>query len=604
MALCVSQIQKRFGDRTVLEQVSLRLEPGEIYGFLGQNGSGKTTLLRIILGLHDCDGGQVEVDGFDSRKDGAQTRARIGALIEIPGAWERWSARQNLSELARLGGADAAAAEDEALRVLRLVGLEAVADRKAGTFSQGMRQRLGIAAALLGQPRYLLLDEPLNGLDPENLAQVRELLRTLAAQGVGVLISSHQLAEIAPITTRVGVLRNGRIAVESSADELLRGKNRELIVETVEPEAVAALAGPLGGEAMPHPRGVRIRNAPPADALARALLERGVRFEALARAEKSLEEVYLAAQRGEISGLESKAPQHETPAGRLPLQAGLGLALAHEWRRWSRARSLLWLCLLPVLVAVGAALSRLMEARAMEAEVAAGRLATASGVSGFELVARGMIAGLPVLGLVAAGLASQAIAGEQARGTLRNVLLRPVERWQWSAGKLLAAMLALCLAYAVLAGTVCALAAATAGFGDVVEILATGEPFVITKATDLHADLALAWVAPLGALLATMCLGFLAGNLVRGAAAALGLGLGLVFALDLLRVFLRGPWLIAEHTPSLLGDASYPRLFLELSMGISTQLNPSVSQAWITGILWILAIALLSTWMLRNKPVS
>jgi hypothetical protein len=179
-----------------------------------------------------------------------------------------------------------------------------------------------------------------------------------------------------------------------------------------------------------------------------------------------------------------------------------------------------------------------------------------------------------------------------------------VERWQWSVGKLLAAMLALCMAYAVLAVTVCALAAATAGFGDVVEILATGEPFVITKAADLHADLVLAWVAPLGALLATMSLGFLAGNLARGAAAALGLGLGLMLAFDLLRVFFRGPWLIAEHTPSLLGDASYPRLFLELSMGISTQLNPSVWQAWITGILWILGIALLSTWMLRNKSVS
>jgi ABC-2 type transport system ATP-binding protein len=602
MALCVSKVRKRFGGRTVLEEVSLRLEPGEIYGFLGQNGSGKTTLMRIILGLQAADGGEVRIDGYEIRSEGRQARARVGALVEIPGVWERWSGLENLTELGRLMDLSASQAAAEAQRVLQLVGLEFAADRKAGTYSQGMRQRLGIAAALLGQPRYLLLDEPFNGLDPENLAQIRALLKSLAAGGVGVLISSHQLAEIAPMTTKVGVIKDGRIAVEASADELLRGKTRDLVVETAAPAERAVRE--LGWEPQPHARGWLIQNAPPASELARALIERGIPFEGLFRAEKSLEEVYLSIQHGQLTQAASAPAPTQTPGTRIETPAGMGLALGHEWRRWSRSRGLLWICLLPSLVAVGAALSKLMEARAMEAEVAAGRLASASGVTGFELVARGMLAGLPMLGLVGAGLASQSIAAEQARGTLRNVLLRSIERWQWSLGKWLAATLAVLLSYSVLGLALCGFAALTAGFGDVVEVLATGEPFVITKAAELRADFTLAWIAPLGAVLATMSLGFLAGNLARGAATALAVALGLVLGLDVLRVFVRGDFLLAQHMPSPLGDASYPRLFLELSQGISTQLNPSVPQAWITGILWILVTILLSTWLLRKKSVS
>lgn len=604
MALCVTDVRKSFGRRTVLEQVTLRLEPGEIYGFLGQNGSGKTTLMRIILGLQAADGGEIRVDGFDASKHGAQVRARIGALIEVPGAWERWSALENLRELARLMGMDAGKASAQAQLALQRVGLESVADRRAGTFSQGMRQRLGIAAALLGQPRYLLLDEPFNGLDPENLAQLRELLRQLAREGVGILVSSHQLAEIAPMTSKVGVLKSGRIAVEASADELLRGSTHELLVETTEGAAAERALAAKGLQLLPHARGWRIPGAPPADQVARCLLDRGVSFGAIARVEKSLEEVYLAVQHGELKPPEHQEHAAESQGSALAVPSGLGMALGHEWRRWWRSRGLLLVCILPALVGMAAALSRLMEARAMEADVAAGRLATASGVSGFELVARGMIAALPVLGLVAAGLASQAIAGEQSRGTLRNILLRPVERWHWSVGKWLAAVGAVIAAYAVLAGCLLALAALTTGFGDVVEVLATGEPFVITRAEELRADLALSWIAPLGALIGIVGLGFLAGNLARGAAGALGLALGLVLALDLARVFGRSPYFLAEHVPSLLGDSSYPRMFLELSQGISSQLDPSVSQAWVAGILWILAGTLLSTWMLRNKSVS
>ena len=606
MALTVLGVQKRFGTRAVLEDVSLSLPRGEIYGFLGHNGSGKTTLMRIVLGLHPADGGRVLVDGIDAFARPNEARARIAGLVEIPGAWERLTARENLVELGRLQGMSPGEAARQAERVLVDVGLDYAADRQAGSFSQGMRQRLGIGAALLGEPRYLLLDEPFNGLDPESLAHMRELLHGLAAKGVGILLSSHQLAEIAPLTTRIGVLKNGRMIVEGSTHELLESGPRMLRIEGGD-ERAAAVCAARGWTALPGARGIVLPEAPRGDELAAALLAAQAPFTSLTRVERSLEDIYLAATRGELV-LPAGAPAAtEPPAAPIAPASPFARAFGHEWRRLVQTRALAWMLALPALLGAARIVMRLVQARADAQAVEGGTLATASGVNGFELVAWGMLTALPVLMLLAAGVASQSIAGELSRHTLRNVLLRPVTRTQLVAGKLCACLAATAAGYALLALALHGLAWATSGFGDAVEILPNGQPFVMTAAAELVPDLGWAWLAPLPALAAAVALGFLAGSMVRTAAAALGTALGLLLFVDLARALTRelelGAVLPSDHLPSPLGDGSYPRAFLDLAQGVSNVQVPSVGTGAATGAAWFVAAALFSVHLVRKKPV-
>lgn len=606
MALTVIGVQKRFGTRAVLEGVSLSLPQGEIYGFLGHNGSGKTTLMRIVLGLHPCDGGRVLVDGIDAFAAPNEARARIAGLVEIPGAWERLTARENLVELGRLQGMSRDEAARQAAKVLVDVGLDYAADRHAGSFSQGMRQRLGIAAALLGEPRYLLLDEPFNGLDPESLAHMRELLHGLAAKGVGILLSSHQLAEIAPLTTRIGVLKNGRMIVEGSTHELLEGGPRMLRIEGSDERALAVCSA-RGWNAVAGPRGPVLTGAPRGDELAGALLSAQAPFTSLTRVERSLEDIYLAATRGEMV-LPPQTPSGIEPAAAPIAPASPWLrAFAHEWRRLVHTRALHWMLVLPGLLGLARIAMRLVEARADAQAVESGSLATASGVNGFELVAWGMLTALPVLMLLGAGVASQSIAGELSRHTLRNVLLRPVTRTQLVVGKLGACLAALGCGYVLLAVLLHAAAGATSGFGDAVEILPNGQPFVMTAAADLLPDLAWAWIAPLPALAAAVALGFLAGSMVRTAAAALGTALGLLLFVDLARALTREfdiqGVLPSEHAPSPLGDSSFPRAFLDLAQGVSNVQVPSAAVGAGAGAAWTIVALFLSIHLVRRKPV-
>ena len=606
MALQVIGVRKRFGGRAVLEDVSLSLPRGEIYGFLGHNGSGKTTLMRIILGLHAADGGRVLVDGIDALAQPAEARARIAGLVEIPGAWERLTARENLIELGRLQGLTRAIAQSEADRVLVEVGLDYAADRHAGSFSQGMRQRLGIGAALLGSPRYLLLDEPFNGLDPESLAHMRELLHGLAAKGVGILLSSHQLAEIAPLTTRIGVLKNGRMIVEGGTHDLLESGPRVLRIEGAT-EAASAVCAHHGWATTPTARGLLLSNAPRGDEVARALLAAAVPFTSLSRVERSLEDIYLAATRGEMV-LPAQAPvASETPAAPLAPAGAVVRAFGHEWRRLLHTRALLWMVLLPSVLGLARVAMRLQQASAEAAQVEGGSLATTSGVNGFELVAWGMLTALPVLMLLGAGIASQSIAGELSRHTLRNVLLRPLSRVQLVSGKFLALLAALVTSYAVLAGVLHLTAWITRGFGDAVEILPNGQPFVMTAAAELVPDLGWAWLAPVAALASAVALGLLAGSLVRTAAAALGTALGLLLLVDLARAITRelgfSGWLPSDHMPSPLGDASYPRAFLDLAQGVSNVQPPSLTQGTAVGLGWLVVAVCLSIYLVRRKAV-
>lgn len=207
-ALRVRALTKHFGSGTAFQGVDLDVAEGEVYGLLGPNGAGKTTLMKAVVGLSRPNSGTLEVAGRPFTRDSLRG---IGALIDGPGLWPRLNAQEHVRTHARLRGVD----PDHAVaRLLPLVGMEKVADRRVSAYSLGMRWRLGIAIAMVGAPRLLVLDEPTNGLDPIGMREVRNLLRRLAESGATVFVSSHQLDQIARTCDRVGVLVHGRTCYE------------------------------------------------------------------------------------------------------------------------------------------------------------------------------------------------------------------------------------------------------------------------------------------------------------------------------------------------------------------------------------------------------
>ena len=211
----VRGLRKRYGDTVAVDGLGFDVRPGMVTGFLGPNGSGKSTTIRLILGLDAPDAGQALIGGRPYRELPWPLH-EVGALLEARAFHPGRSARAHLRALAASNAIPRSRVEE----VLGLVGLADVAGRRAGTFSLGMGQRLGIAAALLGDPGVLLLDEPVNGLDPEGIRWIRDLLRSLAGQGRAVLVSSHLLGETARIADRVVVVGRGRLLADASVAEL------------------------------------------------------------------------------------------------------------------------------------------------------------------------------------------------------------------------------------------------------------------------------------------------------------------------------------------------------------------------------------------------
>jgi ABC-2 type transport system ATP-binding protein len=208
---------KRYGDITAVDHVDLTVEAGDVYGYLGPNGAGKTTSLRMLLGLIRPTEGSARLFGRDPLIEGARALEGVAGFVEAPRFYTYLGGRANLELLARLDGGDAHARIDEALDVVDL------ADRgrdKVGGYSHGMRQRLGIAAALIRQPRLLLLDEPATGLDPAGMRDMRALIQRLAADGITVLLSSHQLAEVEELCNRVAIVGRGSIIYEGTIASL------------------------------------------------------------------------------------------------------------------------------------------------------------------------------------------------------------------------------------------------------------------------------------------------------------------------------------------------------------------------------------------------
>jgi len=241
--LIAEHLTKVIGHRTIVDSVSFDVRPGELFGFLRPNGAGKTTTIRMLVGLIRPTSGNVRICGFDVQKQFEEAMRCIGCIVETPDLYKFMTGRENLEHFARMiGPVDRPTIE----RVATLVSLEQRLDDRVGTYSLGMRQRLGIAQALLGRPRLLILDEPANGLDPAGIREIRQLLRRLAAEeGLSVFISSHLLAEIELMCDRVAIIHRGKILTTGTVSELLLSSN-EIEVKVNRPQEALALVQTLG----------------------------------------------------------------------------------------------------------------------------------------------------------------------------------------------------------------------------------------------------------------------------------------------------------------------------------------------------------------------
>ena len=285
-AVVTEGLTKRYGSRTAVEGLSLTVRRGEVFGFLGPNGAGKTTTLRMLVGLVRPTSGSAWVLG----RPAGESVAGIGALIEGPGFYPFLSGRDNLRVLAKYAGTP----YPRIAQVLATVDLLDRADDRYGTYSMGMKQRLGVAAALLKEPEVVVLDEPTNGLDPAGITDMRALLRTLAAEGCTVVLSSHLLAEVEQVCDRVAVVSHGRLVVQSTVGDLV-GLGRLVIEAEPLADAAAVVTGLLGPERVSVVDGkLHVQAGPDSAArINRALVLSDVDVTGLRQEARTLEEVFL-----------------------------------------------------------------------------------------------------------------------------------------------------------------------------------------------------------------------------------------------------------------------------------------------------------------------
>ncbi|NYJ05591.1 ABC transporter ATP-binding protein [Petropleomorpha daqingensis] len=296
-AVVMAGLTKRYGKRTVVDRLSLEVRRGEVFGVLGPNGAGKTTTLRMLLGLVRPTAGTASVLGMPAGSPGVA----VGALVEGPGFYPYLSGRDNLRVLAGHTGASAA----RIAAVLSITDLEDRADDRYRTYSLGMKQRLGVAAALLTDPEVVVLDEPTNGLDPAGITDMRALLRRLATDGRTVVLSSHLLGEVEQSCDRVAIIAEGRLVVESTVEEL-RGLGRLEIQAAPLGEAALVAAGLVGADRVSIVGDVLHVQAPSSAAaeINRALVHADVEVTGLRQSARTLEEVFL-----EMTGDDAGGPR-------------------------------------------------------------------------------------------------------------------------------------------------------------------------------------------------------------------------------------------------------------------------------------------------------
>ena len=291
-------LTRRFGDRLAVDQISLAVPERSIYGFLGRNGAGKTTTIKLLLGLLRPDAGSAQVAGIDISRDRLGAARKVGALLEAHGFYPNLTGRENLDLSRRLLGLP----DSEVDRGLEVVELQSHGGRRVADYSLGMRQRLGLARAMLGAPPVLILDEPTNGLDPEGIADMRGFLRELPARtGATVLLSSHLLGEIEQLATHIGILSHGRLVMEGSLAELKSGLASEVAVETDTPVRALAIARQHGFDLVESGEALIARFAPGEEvqagtaALNHVLCAAGIGIHALTPRQRTLENLYRQA---------------------------------------------------------------------------------------------------------------------------------------------------------------------------------------------------------------------------------------------------------------------------------------------------------------------
>jgi ABC-2 type transport system ATP-binding protein len=293
---------KRYGHIVAVDHVDLTVQTGDVYGYLGPNGAGKTTSLRMLMGLIRPTEGSAKLFGRDPLHDGARALEGVAGFVEEPRFYPYLTGRKNLELLAAFDGGEASSRVDDALETVEL------ADRakdRVGGYSHGMRQRLGIAAALLRDPRLLLLDEPTTGLDPPGMRDMRTLIGQLSERGVTVLLSSHQLAEVEEMCNRVAIIRSGQVVYEGVLAELKRTAGAGYRLRSTDAARAVRVCQAQAGITQVRLDGHEVRFAAESDeavaALSTALVEAGVGITALAPTGATLEELFFRLTEGEGS---------------------------------------------------------------------------------------------------------------------------------------------------------------------------------------------------------------------------------------------------------------------------------------------------------------
>ncbi|MFC5648368.1 ABC transporter ATP-binding protein [Paenibacillus solisilvae] len=232
--LSVKNVKKKISGKMIIHDVSFDVQAGEIFGFLGPNGSGKTTTIRMLVDLIKPTEGEIKICGYNVQRDPEEALRHIGCIVENPEVYSYMTGWENLEHFARM---QRGIGQDRIQEVVHVVGLEQRIHDKVKTYSLGMRQRLGIAQALLGRPRLLILDEPTNGLDPKGIKELREFVRMLANQGMSLFISSHLLSEIQLMCDRVAIISHGRVLAVGTVDELVKQAGSYVLWQFDQPEA-------------------------------------------------------------------------------------------------------------------------------------------------------------------------------------------------------------------------------------------------------------------------------------------------------------------------------------------------------------------------------
>ncbi len=305
----VRGLVKRYGELTAVAGVDITVNTGDVYGYLGPNGAGKTTSLRMMLGLIRPTAGSVRLFGQDPMES-IHALQGVAGFVEAPTFYPYLNARRNLQMLASYDGGGARERIEQALETVELTDR---AKDKVGGYSHGMRQRLGIAAALLREPKLMLLDEPATGLDPAGMRDMRRLVRRLADEGMTVLLSSHLLPEVEELCNRVAIVRSGRIVYEGEIAALKRGAGTAYRVETTDDELALKICSAQPGVADAriddHGRITFTADEAAAAELSQALIEAGALIKVLTPQTVTLEDLFFSFTEGDGSGFEPAAPE-------------------------------------------------------------------------------------------------------------------------------------------------------------------------------------------------------------------------------------------------------------------------------------------------------